>query len=120
MRIFYHNVCRDPSRVHVQHEIVDFSLVLQHFFNVTQTQLDGFKGTFSGASRGICEVFRGITDVFLVPCQARASLMEDRKVACRAQGGRGEAPGRPQGGRQEAAGIESWKSQPPLTSMQSY
>ena len=101
MRIFYHNVCRDPSLVHVQHEIVDFSLVLQHFFNVTQTLLDGCKGTSVGASGGLCEFFRGITGVFLVPCQARASLMEDRKVASRAQGGRGEAAGRPRGGRKD-------------------
>ena len=93
MRIFYHNVCRDPSRVHVQHEIVDFSLVLQHFFNVTQTLLDGSKGTFLGASRGRFEFSRGITDVFLLPCQARASLMEDRKAAGRARGGREEAAG---------------------------
>ena len=97
MRIFYHNVCRDPSLVHVQHEIVDFSLVLQHFFNVTQTLLDGSKGTSLRASRGRCDCFRGITDVFLVPCQARASLMEDRKVAGRARGGREEAAWRPQG-----------------------
>ena len=101
MRIFYHNVCRDPSLVHVQHEIVDFSLVFQHFFNVTQTLLDGSKGTFLGASRGICECFRGVANVCLVPCQARASLMEDRKVAGRAQGGRREAATRPRGGRKD-------------------
>ena len=116
MRIFYHNVCRDPSLVHIQHEIVDFSLVFQHFFNVTQTLLDGSKGTSLGASGGLCEFFRGITGVFWVPCQSRASLMEDRKAASRAQGGRKEAAGRPRGGRGEAARIESWKSQPRLTS----
>ena len=71
MRIFYHNVCRDPSSVLVQHENVNISLVLQHFFHVTQTVPDGSTGALFSAPRGRCEICMGITDVFCVPCQAR-------------------------------------------------
>ena len=76
MRIFCHNVSREPSRVHTQLEIVDFSLVLQHFGNVTQTVPDGCRGACAGALRGDCR-FPLENNTFLCAVSGQAEREEE-------------------------------------------